>query len=241
MGSAFVSNSSTALIGVGEHDAGVASASSTPPSRSDYLGASLLNTAGIVGGAFIPAADAQRGRGLFTATRPCSGLRRGAGRRLRRRRPRHSEQHGRTGSRHRDRPGRRDHGRPRRSGGVTPEAAFHPVRGPAWMLGSRHPYYYDAPMASVVSLRDAVSLSGRFPLLAGVNLEIEGGEIVHLSARTGRERRVSCGRSPGSSRSCQARHTSSGTTCGSTAGPSATSASWATPPPSTPISPPSRT
>src|SRR5271154_2574051 len=40
-------------------------------------------------------------------------------------------------------------------------------------------------MASVVSLRDAVSLSGRFPLLAGVNLEIEGGEIVHLLGSNG--------------------------------------------------------
>jgi heme ABC exporter ATP-binding subunit CcmA len=40
-------------------------------------------------------------------------------------------------------------------------------------------------MASVVSLRDAVSLSGRFPLLAGVNLEVEGGEIVHLLGSNG--------------------------------------------------------
>jgi heme ABC exporter ATP-binding subunit CcmA len=52
-------------------------------------------------------------------------------------------------------------------------------------VGARHPYYYGALMAPVVSLRDAVSLSGRFPLLAGVNLEIEGGEIVHLLGSNG--------------------------------------------------------
>jgi heme ABC exporter ATP-binding subunit CcmA len=40
-------------------------------------------------------------------------------------------------------------------------------------------------MTSVVALRDAVTLSGRFPLLAGVSLEIEHGEIVHLLGSNG--------------------------------------------------------
>src|SRR5713226_2055079 len=53
------------------------------------------------------------------------------------------------------------------------------------MEGSGDPYHYGAPMSTVVSLRDAVSLSGRFPLLAGVNLEIDGGEILHLLGSNG--------------------------------------------------------
>lgn len=40
-------------------------------------------------------------------------------------------------------------------------------------------------MAPVVSLRDAVALAGRFPLLAGVTLDVEEGEIVHLSGPNG--------------------------------------------------------
>jgi heme ABC exporter ATP-binding subunit CcmA len=40
-------------------------------------------------------------------------------------------------------------------------------------------------MESVVTLRDAVSLSGRFPLLAGVDLEIGRGEILHLLGSNG--------------------------------------------------------
>jgi heme ABC exporter ATP-binding subunit CcmA len=40
-------------------------------------------------------------------------------------------------------------------------------------------------MESVVTLRDAVSLSGRFPLLAGVDLEIARGEILHLLGSNG--------------------------------------------------------
>lgn len=40
-------------------------------------------------------------------------------------------------------------------------------------------------MSTVVSFRDVVSLSGRFPLLAGVNLEIDGGEILHLLGSNG--------------------------------------------------------
>jgi heme ABC exporter ATP-binding subunit CcmA len=40
-------------------------------------------------------------------------------------------------------------------------------------------------MATAVSLRDAVALAGRFPLLAGVTLEVDEGEIVHLSGPNG--------------------------------------------------------
>ncbi|HWD24253.1 MAG TPA: heme ABC exporter ATP-binding protein CcmA [Acidimicrobiales bacterium] len=40
-------------------------------------------------------------------------------------------------------------------------------------------------MSTVVLLRGAVSLSGRFPLLAGVDLEIDGGEILHLLGSNG--------------------------------------------------------
>ena len=40
-------------------------------------------------------------------------------------------------------------------------------------------------MAPAILLRDAVSLAGRFPLLAGVSLEVEAGEVVHLRGPNG--------------------------------------------------------
>ena len=40
-------------------------------------------------------------------------------------------------------------------------------------------------MALAVHLRDAVSLAGRFPLLAGVTLDVDEGEIVHLAGANG--------------------------------------------------------
>ena len=40
-------------------------------------------------------------------------------------------------------------------------------------------------MALAVSLRDAVALAGRFPLLAGVTLDVGEGEIVHISGPNG--------------------------------------------------------
>jgi ABC-type multidrug transport system ATPase subunit len=40
-------------------------------------------------------------------------------------------------------------------------------------------------MALAVSLRDAVALAGRFPLLAGVTLDVGEGEIVHVSGPNG--------------------------------------------------------
>jgi heme ABC exporter ATP-binding subunit CcmA len=40
-------------------------------------------------------------------------------------------------------------------------------------------------MASAIHLRDAVAVAGRFPLLAGVHLEIAEGEIVHLRGPNG--------------------------------------------------------
>jgi heme ABC exporter ATP-binding subunit CcmA len=40
-------------------------------------------------------------------------------------------------------------------------------------------------MARAIYLREAVSLAGRFPLLAGANLDVEVGEIVHLRGPNG--------------------------------------------------------
>lgn len=40
-------------------------------------------------------------------------------------------------------------------------------------------------MAPAVRFRDAVSLAGRFPLLAGVTLEVDEGEVVHLRGPNG--------------------------------------------------------
>lgn len=40
-------------------------------------------------------------------------------------------------------------------------------------------------MAPAILLRDAVSLAGRFPLLAGVTLEVGEGEVVHLRGPNG--------------------------------------------------------
>ena len=42
-----------------------------------------------------------------------------------------------------------------------------------------------APSPSAVSLRDAVALSGRFPLLAGVDLEVAVGETVLVEGPNG--------------------------------------------------------
>jgi len=40
-------------------------------------------------------------------------------------------------------------------------------------------------MASAVCLREAVALAGRFPLLAGVTLDVDEGEIVHVRGPNG--------------------------------------------------------
>ena len=40
-------------------------------------------------------------------------------------------------------------------------------------------------MAQVIKLRDAVAFSGSFPLLSGVNLCVEVGEVVHLNGANG--------------------------------------------------------
>ncbi len=42
-----------------------------------------------------------------------------------------------------------------------------------------------APPSSAVSLCDAVALSGRFPLLAGVDLEVAVGETVLIEGPNG--------------------------------------------------------
>lgn len=55
-------------------------------------------------------------------------------------------------------------------------------------------------MPPAVSLRDAVALAGRFPLLAGVTLDVGEGEIVHLSGPNGAGKssllRLCCGLLP---------------------------------------------
>ena len=40
-------------------------------------------------------------------------------------------------------------------------------------------------MAEAINLRDAVAFAGSFPLLSGVNLQVEVGEIVHLNGENG--------------------------------------------------------
>ncbi|MDQ3757670.1 MAG: ATP-binding cassette domain-containing protein, partial [Actinomycetota bacterium] len=40
-------------------------------------------------------------------------------------------------------------------------------------------------MASAVRLRSAVALLGRFPALAGVDLDVEPGEVVHVQGPNG--------------------------------------------------------
>src|SRR5271154_5084945 len=40
-------------------------------------------------------------------------------------------------------------------------------------------------MASAIHFRDAVSLGGRFPLLAGVSFDVSEGEVVHLRGPNG--------------------------------------------------------
>ncbi len=40
-------------------------------------------------------------------------------------------------------------------------------------------------MGAAISLRECVSLSGRFPLLAGLSLEVREGEVVHLRGPNG--------------------------------------------------------
>jgi len=55
-------------------------------------------------------------------------------------------------------------------------------------------------MAPAVTLRDAVALAGRFPLLSGVTLDVDEGEIVHLSGPNGAGKssllRLCCGLVP---------------------------------------------
>ncbi len=40
-------------------------------------------------------------------------------------------------------------------------------------------------MGPAISFRDAVFLAGRFPLLAGVTLRVDEGEVVHLRGANG--------------------------------------------------------
>jgi ABC-type multidrug transport system ATPase subunit len=66
--------------------------------------------------------------------------------------------------------------------------------------GGASPVAWAIHMALAVSLRDAVALAGRFPLLAGVTLDVGEGEIVHLSGPNGAGKssllRLCCGLVP---------------------------------------------
>ena len=56
---------------------------------------------------------------------------------------------------------------------------------PAWPDHSSARSMGAIPMAPAVRLREAVALAGRFPLLAGVSLEIDEGEVVHVRGPNG--------------------------------------------------------
>ena len=88
-------------------------------------------------------------------------------------------------------------------------------------------------MTAAVRFRSAVSLLGRFPALAGVDLDVarrRGG--AGPGRRTARARPRCCVPAPAWSASRPARPRCWATTCAATAGPSAAgSACWATPPP----------
>ena len=95
------------------------------------------------------------------------------------------------------------------------------------------------PMEPVVHLRAAVSLLGRFPALAGVDLDVDPARSCCSRAPTGPARPRCCARLAGpAAGGRRARRWCSATTCGPTARPSAAgSACSATPPCSTTSSP----
>ena len=51
--------------------------------------------------------------------------------------------------------------------------------------GARPPVAWAEPMASAVSLRAAVALTGRFPVLAGIDLTVAPGEVLVLEGANG--------------------------------------------------------
>ena len=53
------------------------------------------------------------------------------------------------------------------------------------MVGREVPPVRFAPMAPIVHLRRAVALIGRFPALAGVDLDVDPGEILLLRGPNG--------------------------------------------------------
>src|SRR5690606_17868766 len=56
---------------------------------------------------------------------------------------------------------------------------------PPWWRGGALHYPRVVPMEPVVHLRDAVALLGRFPALAGIDLEVRRGEVVLLRGPNG--------------------------------------------------------
>lgn len=56
---------------------------------------------------------------------------------------------------------------------------------PAWDKDDGLPYHWPVPMALAIRFRSAVALLGRFPALAGVDLDVAAGEIVHLRGANG--------------------------------------------------------
>src|SRR5687768_10412255 len=56
---------------------------------------------------------------------------------------------------------------------------------PAWKKETRGPYDWPAVMAPAIRLTSAVALLGRFPALAGVDLDVASGEVVLLRGQNG--------------------------------------------------------
>ena len=89
-------------------------------------------------------------------------------------------------------------------------------------------------MPAVVRLRSAVCLLGRFPALAGVDLDVAAGEIVLLSGANGAGKTTLLRLSPGLVPLYSGEATVLGHDLATTgAAPAATSRSWATRPSAT--------
>src|SRR3954447_7221182 len=75
------------------------------------------------------------------------------------------------------------------SGTVSASARSAPCRmsrrRPAWKQTSTHRYRWSVLMAPAIRFRHVVALLGRFPALAGVDLDVDEGEVVLLQGPNG--------------------------------------------------------